>query len=151
MMPWTGLGPDGPAVGSISWRCPSAARVTVEWGENHLLHFAGEKTELVLYTRKLGQELRDQIQRAHIMAGGHAVAFDSEASRRLGICLDAGIALTVHCQTRVRNAESRVQSLCSIEGLVPGRVHRIQVATVQSKGSAHENAAENQPQCNTRI
>ncbi|KAJ5981995.1 hypothetical protein N7451_012095 [Penicillium sp. IBT 35674x] len=49
-----------------------------------------EKTEAVLFTRKRGQGLRSRIQRAEITVGGHAISFNPEATRWLGIWLDVG-------------------------------------------------------------
>jgi hypothetical protein len=40
------------------------------------VQFEAKKTEAVLFTRKRGQELRNQIQRARIMVGGHSVSFN---------------------------------------------------------------------------
>jgi ribonuclease HI len=125
----------GYSVQEACQKLQEAAQVAIEWGESNLVQFEAKKTEAVLFTRKRGQELRNQIQRARIMVGGHSVSFNSEATRWLGIWLDAGLTLKVHYQTRLRkarNAESRVRSLCRMQGLAPGLVHRIQVAAVQS-------------------
>ncbi|KAJ5453717.1 uncharacterized protein N7458_004673 [Penicillium daleae] len=125
----------GYSVQEACQKLQEAARVAIDWGESNLVQFEAKKTEAVLFTRKRGQKLRSQIQRARIIVGSHSVSFNPEATRWLGIWLDTGLTLKVHYQTRLRkarNAESRVRSLCRIQGLAPGLVHRIQVAAVQS-------------------
>ncbi|KKA16155.1 reverse transcriptase, partial [Rasamsonia emersonii CBS 393.64] len=112
-----------------------AGDAAITWGQANAVQFDAEKTEAVLFTRKRGRELRDQVQRARILVGGHQVSFSQEATRWLGIWLDAGLTFKVHYQTRLRKArmaEARVQSLCRQQGLPPGLVRRIQVAAVQA-------------------
>jgi hypothetical protein len=89
----------------------------------------------VLFTRKRGQELREQVQRARIRVGGRQVSFNQEATRWLGIWLDAGLTFKAHYLTRLqkaRTAEARVRTLCRGQGLPPGLVRRTQVAAVQA-------------------
>ena len=130
-----GLLAPGYSVQEVCEKLQRAPQVAIDWGEKNFVQCEAKKTEAVLFTRKRGQELRSQIQRAQITVGDHAVSFNSEATRWLGIWLDAGLTLKAHYQTRLqkaRNAEARVRSLCRVQGLAPGLVRWIQVAAVQS-------------------
>jgi ribonuclease HI len=125
----------GCSVQEVCSKLQDAAEVAIEWGQSNLVQFEAEKTEAVLFTRKRGKELRDQVQRARIVVENHQVSFNREATRWLGIWLDAGLSLKAHyetCLRKARNAEARVQSLCQAQGLPPGLARRIQVAAVQS-------------------
>ena len=129
-----GLLAPGHSVQEVS-KLQEAAKVAIEWGQSNMVQFEAAKTEAVLFTRKRGRELRDQTQRARIAVGDYRVSFNHEATRWLGIWLDAGLTLKTHYQTclrKSRNAEIRVRSLCQAQGLAPGLVRRIQVAAVQS-------------------
>lgn len=93
-----------------------------------MVQFDAEKTEAALFTRKRGRELQDQIQKARIIVENHPTTINQEATRWLGIWLDAGLTLKAHYHTRLRKArgaESRIQSLCQGQGLAPGLVRRI--------------------------
>ena len=130
-----GLLAPGRSVEDVCRKLQEAARIAIEWGQSNLVQFEAEKTEAVLFTRKRGRDLRDQTERAQIVVGNHRVSFNHEATRWLGIWLDAGLTLKAHYQTclrKARNAEARVRSLCQAQGLAPGLVRRIQVAAVQS-------------------
>ena len=130
-----GLLAPGRSVQEVCRKLQEAAKVAIEWGQSNLVQFEADKTEAVLFTRKHGRDLRDQTKRARIVVGNHPVSFNHEATRWLGIWLDAGLTLETHYQTclrKARNAEARVRSLCQAQGLAPGLVRRIQVAAVQS-------------------
>jgi hypothetical protein len=126
------------AASSVAQACTKlqeAGEVALEWGIQNLVQFDAEKTEAVLFTRKRGRQLWDQVRRAQISVEGHRVHFSQEASRWLGVWLDAGLSLKVHFLTRLqkaRAAEAMVRSLCRTQGLAPGLVRRIQVAAVQA-------------------
>jgi hypothetical protein len=111
-----------------------AARIAIEQGKKGAIQFDTEKTEAVLFTRKRGKELKNQVQRAKIQIQGHEVLFNSEATRWLGVWLDKGLTLKAYyhtCLRKTRRAEAQVQALCRGQGLSPGLVQRIQVAAVQ--------------------
>jgi ribonuclease HI len=130
-----GLLAPGYSVQETCIKLQEAAKVAIEWGRSNEVQFEAEKTEAVLFTRKRGRELQDQTRRARIMVEGHQVQFNHEATRWLGIWLDAGLTLKTHYQTRLRkarNAEAQVKSLCRAHGLAPGLVRRVQLAVVQS-------------------
>jgi hypothetical protein len=59
-----GLLAPGCSVQEACNKLQEAAKIAIEWGLSNLVQFEAEKTEAVLFTRKRGQELRDQIQRA---------------------------------------------------------------------------------------
>ncbi|KAL1978972.1 hypothetical protein VTN96DRAFT_7858 [Rasamsonia emersonii] len=125
----------GSSVDQACQQLQQAGENAITWGQNNAVQFDAEKTEAVLFTRKRGRALRDQVQRARIQVGGHQVHFNQEATRWLGIWLDAGLTLKVHyltCLRKARMAEARVQSLCRQQGLPPGLVRKIQVAAVQA-------------------
>lgn len=125
----------GSSVDQACQQLQQAGETAITWGQNNAVQFDAEKTEAVLFTRKRGRALRDQVQRARIQVGGHQVQFNQEATRWLGIWLDAGLTLKVHYQTclqKARMAEARVQSLCRQQGLPPGLVRKIQVTAVQA-------------------
>jgi Reverse transcriptase (RNA-dependent DNA polymerase) len=55
------------------------------------VQFDAEKTEAVLFTRKRGRQLNEQIRRARTTVGNHEAPFRGEATRWLGIWLDTGL------------------------------------------------------------
>ena len=63
------------------------------------------------------------------------VSFNQEATKWLGVWLDAGLTLKTHFKSRLQKAqkvEKRVRALCKKQGLAPGLVRRIQIVVVQS-------------------
>ena len=130
-----GLLAPGYSVQEACKQLQQAAKVAIDWGCRNMVQFDAEKTEAALFTRKRGRKLQNQIQKARIIVGNHPATINQEATRWLGIWLDAGLTLKVHYHTRLRkarNAEARIHSLCQGQGLAPGLVRRIQVAAVQS-------------------
>jgi len=130
-----GLVASGRSVQEVCQQLEQAAAIAIQWGYNHAVQFDAEKTEAVLFTRKRGKCLKEQIQRARIQVGEHQVVFNQEATRWLGVWLDSGLTLKTHYQTRLRKArtaEARVQALCKDQGLPPRLVRRIQIAAVQA-------------------
>lgn len=100
-----------------------------------MIQFDADKTEAALFTRKHGRELNDQIKRARIVEGDYHASINQEATRWLGVWLDAGLNLKDHYQTRfrkARKAEARVRSLCRGQGLAPALARRVQIAAVQA-------------------
>jgi hypothetical protein len=111
-----------------------AGEVAIAWGNANAVQFDPKKTEAALFTRKRGQALRDQVQRARLCVGGTQVSFNREATKWLGIFLDTGLTLKTHYQERLqkaKTAERQVRALCRRHGLPPGLVRRIQKAAVQ--------------------
>jgi ribonuclease HI len=116
-------------------RLKQAGEAAIDWGVQNVVQFDAEKTEAVLFTRKRGRQLQDQVRRARIIIGGKRVQFKQEATRWLGIWLDSGLTLKTHYLTRLqkaRTAEARLRTLCRTQGLAPGLVRRIQIAAIQA-------------------
>ena len=116
-------------------RLQQAGEAAIEWGVQNVVQFDAAKTEAILFTRKRGRQLRDQVQRAQITIEERRVQFSQEATRWLGIWLDSGLTMKTHYLTRLhkaRSAEARLRTLCRTQGLAPGLVRRIQVAAIQA-------------------
>jgi hypothetical protein len=116
-----GLVVAGSSAEQVCEKPQQAGGVAVAWGQQIDM----DKTEAVLFTRKKGRRLRELTQRARITLGGRRVQFCQEATRWLGVWLDAGLTLKTLYQKRLqkaRSAEARVRSLC----------RRIQVAAAQA-------------------
>ncbi|KAL2012391.1 hypothetical protein VTN00DRAFT_5109 [Thermoascus crustaceus] len=130
-----GLIASGTSVEQICKQLQQAGETAIAWGQANAVQFDEKKTEAVLFTRKRGQELRNQVQRATVQVGQHQAPFKQEATRWLGIWLDTGLTLKKHyltCLQKARSAEGRLKTLCHRQGLPPGLVRRIQVAAVQA-------------------
>ena len=110
-----GLIAQGSSVGQVCAHLQLAGEVAIEWGSANGVQFDPEKTEAILFTRRKGQSLREQVQRARMVVGGKEVAFSYKAIRWLGVLLDMGLTLKAHYRGRlqkVRKAEARVRTLC---------------------------------------
>jgi ribonuclease HI len=130
-----GLVTSGNAVSQVCVRLQKAAEAAEDWGRMHGVRFDVEKTEAILFTKKTGRRRRELIESARIQIGEHRVSFNQEATKWLGVWLDAGLTLKTHFKSRLQKAqtvEKRVRALCKKQGLAPGLVRRIQIAVVQS-------------------
>ncbi|KAJ5701330.1 hypothetical protein N7488_008878 [Penicillium malachiteum] len=78
-----GLLTSGSSAQEVCQKLQKAGQIAIDWSGRNFVQFEAKKTEAVLFTRERGQELRTQIWRAQIMVEGHAVSFNSEATRSL--------------------------------------------------------------------
>ena len=79
--------------------------------------------------------MRLNTRRYSLKIQGQTIPFNREATRWLGIWLDAGLDLKEHYKIRLQKAqqaENRLRSISSTYGLAAGLVRRVQIAVVQS-------------------
>jgi len=118
---------------SILERC---AAKSIEWASRRGLQFDTAKTEAALFTRRWGDRnhLRPKLT-AKIRVGNGSIRFNAQATRWLGVWMDAHLMFKEHhnrCMEKARAAEARPQSLTKTYGVVPEIVRAIQVVCVQA-------------------
>ena len=130
---WVATGSDVNHVISILPRC---AEKSIEWASRRGLHFDTAKTEAALFTRRRGhQKYLRPTQTAKIRVGNESVWFKAQATRWLGVWMDAHLTFKEHhnrCMTRARAAEARLRTLTKTYGVVPETVRAVRVACVQA-------------------
>jgi hypothetical protein len=94
----------GNSVRELCEKLQKASEAAIEWGHRNDVEFDAAKTEALLFTRKRGRELREQVRQARIVVGEKEVEFAQEATRWLGVWLDSGLTLKTHHQTRLGKA-----------------------------------------------
>jgi hypothetical protein len=107
-----GLLVPGGSVQEVYQKLEQEAAVAIEWGQEHAVQFDAEKTEAVLFTKKRGRLLREQVRQARILVGGRQVPFNHEATRWLVIWLDTGLTLKTHYQTCLRKVRGAQKHGC---------------------------------------
>jgi hypothetical protein len=88
-----------------------------------------------LFTRARPARRRRMSRSTLIRIGSNQVRFNEEATRWLGVWLDAGLTFKHHQNFRLgraKAAEARLKCLTNTHGLSPGLVRRIQIAAVQA-------------------
>jgi hypothetical protein len=114
----------------------ACARVSIDWAERWELQFDTAKTEAALFTRRRGHKkhLRPKLP-AKIRVGNGFVRFYREATRWLGVWMDAHLTFKEHqsrCMKKARATEARLRSLTGAHGVILACVRAVQVACVQT-------------------
>jgi hypothetical protein len=130
---WMATGSD---VSQVVRKLESCARESIDWVEKRELEFDTTKTEAGLFTCRQGHKkhLRAKL-RAHIRVGNGFARFNKEATRWLGVWMDAHLTFKEHhnrCMKNARAAEARLRSLTRTYGVVPACVRAVQIACVQA-------------------
>jgi len=130
---WVATGSD---VNRIVRKLEACARESIDWAERRELEFDTAKTEVALFTRRRGsrKHLGPKLT-AEIRVGNGFVRFDKEATRWLGVWMDAHLTFKEHhnqCMKKARAAEARLRSLTGMYGVVPACVRVAQIACVQT-------------------
>ena len=123
----------GKTVKDIQDALANAGEQAIAWGLTNNVTFDVDKTEAVLFTKK--RKIRQILSNYNIKIQSHAIKFNREATRWLGIWLDAGLSLKEHRQIRLQKAqkaENRLKAISGTFGLASGLVRRVQIAAVQS-------------------
>jgi Reverse transcriptase (RNA-dependent DNA polymerase)/Endonuclease-reverse transcriptase len=123
----------GKTVKDIQDALTNAGEQAIAWGLLNNVKFDIEKTEAVLFTKK--RKIRQNLLNYNIKIQSHNIKFNKEATRWLGIWLDAGLSLKEHRQIRLQKAqkaENRLKAISGTFGLASGLVRRVQIAAVQS-------------------
>ena len=91
---WVGTGSDVNQVVTILERC---AAKSIEWASRQGLQFDTAKTEAALFTRRRGHKkhLRPKLT-AKIRVGDGFIRFNRQATRWLGVWMDAHLTLKEH-------------------------------------------------------
>ena len=132
---WVATGSHVNHVITILERC---AAKSIEWATRRGLQFDTAKIEAALFTRRRGH-------RTHLLpkltpkirVGNGIIRFDTQATRWLGVCMDAHLRLKEQlnrCMKKARAAEARLRTLAKIYGVVPESVRAMQVVCVQAVG-----------------
>jgi Reverse transcriptase (RNA-dependent DNA polymerase) len=123
----------GKTVKDIQDALTNAGEQAIAWGLLNNVKFDVEKTEAVLFTKK--RKIRQNLINYNIKIQSYNIKFNKEATRWLGIWLDAGLSLKEHRQIRLQKAqraENRLKAISGTFGLASGLVRRVQIAVVQS-------------------
>jgi len=130
---WVAIGSDVNQVVTILERC---AAKSIEWASRRGLQFDTTKTKAVQFTSRRGHKkhLRPKLT-AKIRVGDGFIWFNSQATRWLGVWMDAHLTLKEHhnrCIKKARAAEATLHTLTKTYGVVPESVRAVQVACVQA-------------------
>jgi len=112
------------------------ARVSIDWGERQGMECDTAKTEAGLFTPGRGH-MKHLSPRptARIRVGNGFVRFNREATRWLGVWMDAHLTFKEHhnrCMKKARAADARLRSLTGTHGVVPACVRAVHIACVQA-------------------
>jgi len=92
--------------------------------------------EVALFTRRRGlrKHLRPK-QTAKIKVGNESIRFNAQATRWLGVWMDAHLTFKEHhnrCMKKPTATEARLRTLTKTYSVVPESIRAIQVACVQA-------------------
>jgi len=124
---------EGEDVGECTQRLQRCAAETMIWAKKNACQFDIEKTEAMLLRRR--RKNKEPKINARVRVGSHEVAYNTEATRWLGVWLDDMHTLNDHTKktiAKARRAQNRVRSLMTKKGLSSEVCKRIQVAAVQA-------------------
>jgi len=126
----------GRNVHQVVRKLEACAGESIKWASRRDLKFDTVTTESALFTRSRGHKkhLRPKLT-ADIKEGDGFVWFNTEATRWLGVLMDAHLACKEHhnlCMKNAKAAEARLRVLICIHGIVPELVRAVQVACVQA-------------------
>ena len=130
---WVAIGSD---VNQVVRKLEACARQSIDWAERSELEFDTTKTEAALFTRRRChlKHLRPKLT-AKIRVGNGFIKFNKQATRWLGVWMDAHLMFKEHhnrCMKKARAAEARLRSLTGMYRVVPACVIAVQVACVQA-------------------
>ena len=125
---WVVEGTDVDDVVSKLERC---AQASLEWADNNAVRFEESKTEAILFSnRRKHRQCRREIR----VGSTHRVRFAGEATRWLGIWLDASLNLEENRRRRIgktRQAEAKLRRIVNQYGVPPASARNLQAAIVQ--------------------
>jgi hypothetical protein len=126
----------GTNVNQVVTTLEGCAAKSIEWASRRGLQFDTAKTEAALFTRRRGHKkyLRPKLT-AKIRVGDRFIRFNRQATRWLGVWMDAHLTLNEHHNRFMKQAsaaEARLRTLTKPCGVVPGSVRAVQVACVQA-------------------
>ena len=108
----------------------------VEWARRQGPQFDRAKTDAALFTRRRGlKKLRQPKLTAKIRVSNRFTQFNKEATRWLGIWMDAQLTLKEdhnQCMKKSRAAEATLGTLTKTYGVVPENVGAVQLSCVQA-------------------
>jgi len=112
------------------------AAKSIEWARRRGLEFDTARTEAALFTRTRGhrKHLSPKLT-AKIRVGNRSIQFNAQATRWLGVWMDAHLTFKEHhnrCMKQARAAEDRLRTLTKPYGVVPESVRAVQMACVQA-------------------
>jgi len=113
----------------VAEKLSAAAAASIEWAAENGVAFDYGKTEGALFHKKRSAPT------ATVAVGTNNVPFNKEATRWLGIWLDAQLSLKEHHATRMkedRKATTRLRRLTGQMGLTPANCRKVMTACVQS-------------------
>jgi hypothetical protein len=123
----------------VNWvveRLEAGTAERIEWASRRDLQFGSAKMESALFTlrKRHKKPLRPKLT-AKIHVGNGFVQFNKEATRWLGVWMDAHLTFKQHhnrCMKKARAAEAQLRALTKMHGIVPERVRAVQIASVQA-------------------
>jgi len=125
---WVATGND---VNQVIGKLEACVRVSIDWAERWELEFDTAKTKAALFTRRRGHKKHLRLKlTAKVRVGNGFVRFNREATRWLGVWVDAHLTLKEHhngCMKKARAAEARLWSLTGTHGVVPACVRAVQI------------------------
>jgi hypothetical protein len=114
----------------------ASAAESIEWASRRDLQFDTAKTEAALFICRRGHQKHLWPKRtAKIKVGDSFVRFNKEATRWLGVSMDAHLTFKEHhniCIKKDSAAEARLHVLTKMHGIIPARVRAVQIACVQA-------------------
>jgi hypothetical protein len=130
---WIATGKD---VNQVVRKLEACAAESIEWASRRDLQFDTAKTEAALFTRRRGHKkhLRPKLT-AKIKVGDGFVRFNKEATRWLGVWMDAHLTFKAHhnrCMKKARAAEARLRVPMRMHRIVPERARAVHIAGVQA-------------------
>jgi len=130
---WVATASDVSHTVSILERC---AERSIEWDSRQGLQFDNAKTEAALFTRRRGHRKHLWPQRtAKIRVGSGVIQFNTQATRWLGIWMDAHIMFKEphnRYMKKARAPEARLGTPTTTYAVVPQSIRAVSVACVQA-------------------
>jgi len=120
---------DGADSRAMAAKLSAAAAASIEWAVENGVAFDYGKTEAALFHKKRTAST------ATVSVGTNDIPFNKEATRWLGVWLDAQLTLKEHHATRMkegRKAMTRLRRLTGQMGLTPANCRKVMTACVQS-------------------
>jgi len=120
---------DGADCTAVAAKLSAAATAAIGWAVENGVAFDSGKTEAAMFHKKRSAP------RATVAVGTNSVPFNKEATRWLGIWLNAQLSLKEHHATRMnegRKALTRLRQLTGQMGLTPANCRKVMTAYVQS-------------------
>ena len=130
---WVAIGCD---VNQVGRNLEACARDSIDWAETGEVEFDSAKTEAALSTRRRGQKkhLLPKMT-GQIRVGNGFIKLNKEASRWLGVWMDAHLTFKEHhdqCIKKARTVEAGLRSLTGMYGVIPPRNRAVQIARDQA-------------------